>query len=314
MLVYSATNLLNNKQYIGYTTTSLGDRMKTHKYKAHGNTKKYHSIFRLAIRKHGWDNFKWRILYVAKSKEDAIQKEIELIAKYDTLSPNGYNISIGGNGGKQPDEIRKRASETYKRRYAAGEIDRTWLLERGDRKKAASKKAWATKKGRVYPYSKRVFKENHKIGKHDHRRIKIFAKNIKTMQVVEFIGFDKSMEILGINTDSIRNCFYGTQSHCFDWVFSRNNNDLDDKIKNALNVEITRRKKLGAAHYGVPMKKKKYQWFNEKTNEMVIKSVSEMAKLANVSTGLFTLLKKGETKKSRTGWAFVSVYNNGIKE
>ena len=64
-IVYKATNIINNKCYIGQTTDTLDNRIKRHLIKS----KKTNNYFHNAIRKHGIDNFKWEILYECDSKE-----------------------------------------------------------------------------------------------------------------------------------------------------------------------------------------------------------------------------------------------------
>ena len=56
------------------------------------------SYFYNAIQKYGWDNIRHEILYTGLTKEEAEEKEIELIAKYQSNNRQfGYNISNGGN-------------------------------------------------------------------------------------------------------------------------------------------------------------------------------------------------------------------------
>lgn len=53
-----------------------------------------------AIEKYGWYNTKHYILFKNLTKEEAEQKEIELIAKYNTTDRRyGYNVAKGGQGG-----------------------------------------------------------------------------------------------------------------------------------------------------------------------------------------------------------------------
>lgn len=55
--------------------------------------------FTNAINKYGWDNFKHEILFDNLTKDEAENKEIELIAYYDSTNrEKGYNISKGGLG------------------------------------------------------------------------------------------------------------------------------------------------------------------------------------------------------------------------
>lgn len=87
--VYSITNNINNKKYIGLTSQEINERIKKGKgYKP--MTKIYKSI-----QKYGWNNFEVNILFTTKSKEDAEEKEKYFIKKFDTIE-NGYNKQSGG--------------------------------------------------------------------------------------------------------------------------------------------------------------------------------------------------------------------------
>ena len=59
--------------------------------------------FAAAILKYGFENFKHEILFENLSREEANQKEIELIAYYKSLGIS-YNIANGGEGGSLPGE------------------------------------------------------------------------------------------------------------------------------------------------------------------------------------------------------------------
>ena len=91
--VYMHKNKINGKVYIGITKQKPKYRWR----KGKGYKK---SIFRNAIDKYGWDNFEHIILFEHLNKEDACNKEIELIKKYNSNNKNfGYNISTGGDSG-----------------------------------------------------------------------------------------------------------------------------------------------------------------------------------------------------------------------
>ena len=106
-IVYQAINLVNGKSYVGFST-NFPKRKIAHKTKAVNNSPTH---FHNAIRKYGWDNFEWNILYEGK-EEDARRKEMEYISSLDTIT-NGYNLTIGGEGTtgwKHTDEARKTIS------------------------------------------------------------------------------------------------------------------------------------------------------------------------------------------------------------
>ena len=112
-IVYMHTSP-NNKKYIGITSQNPNRR-----WGKNGNRYKTHVYFWSAIQKYGWDNFNHEILFEGLTKEEAEQKEIELIAYYKSNNINyGYNMSIGGESGskgyKYSDEQRKHMSEIHK--------------------------------------------------------------------------------------------------------------------------------------------------------------------------------------------------------
>lgn len=86
MVIYLIENKLNNKKYIGKTTRSLNRRWNDHK-----NSKSC-PILSNAIKEYGIDNFFIKQIYKAKDKKELALKEKELIEKYNTLHPNGYNV------------------------------------------------------------------------------------------------------------------------------------------------------------------------------------------------------------------------------
>jgi len=94
-VVYCATNTINNKKYIGIDSY-WPKRISTHKYYA--TVKCKNTIFYKAIRKYGWDNFKWEVIKECFSKEELCESEIYYIESKNTEQPNGYNMTKGGEG------------------------------------------------------------------------------------------------------------------------------------------------------------------------------------------------------------------------
>ncbi len=112
--VYRAT-FDNGKEYIG-KTGSLHKRKRTHKYEAAKGTD---TKFYRAIRKHGFPK-RWSILGYYSKEKDALNAEIEFIAKFDSFK-RGYNSTKGGDGcsgyKKSIDEISRwsaKMKEYYK--------------------------------------------------------------------------------------------------------------------------------------------------------------------------------------------------------
>lgn len=117
--VYKHTNLINGKVYVGITARDTTLRWKNGK--GYSNNKHFQN----AILKYGWDNFTHEILFTGLTKEEACQKEIELIAHYRSDEfEHGYNRSSGGeahSGCKHTVEARKRMSEAHRGKKAKPE-------------------------------------------------------------------------------------------------------------------------------------------------------------------------------------------------
>ncbi len=99
----------NGKIYVGITSMVPTVRWNNGKGYPHN------SHFQNAISKYGWNNIKHEILFENLTKEQACQKEIELITKYKSNNPKfGYNLTDGGQFGKHTPETIKILSEKSK--------------------------------------------------------------------------------------------------------------------------------------------------------------------------------------------------------
>lgn len=103
-------HVLNGKIYIGIT------RQEPKKRWLYGLGYKECPRFYNAIKKYGWQNVEHEILFTGLTKEQAEQKEIELIAFYKSNDRRyGYNIDNGGNcAGKCSEDHKKKVSEKTK--------------------------------------------------------------------------------------------------------------------------------------------------------------------------------------------------------
>ena len=102
--IYSITNNVNGKQYIGKTSKDNPyDRWKEHiNYsKAKENTVAYSSIHTMpiirALRKYGSSNFKFRVIEECAA-DNIDEREKHYIEKYNTCDGVGYNCTYGGEG------------------------------------------------------------------------------------------------------------------------------------------------------------------------------------------------------------------------
>jgi group I intron endonuclease len=141
--VYITTNLIDGKQYVGdHFTNRLEDG-----YLGSG------VYFNNAIKKYGKENFVKTILEMCDSSKDAFYLQEKYILQYNTLSPNGYNISPkGGHGvsGCYSEETKKKLGKIWKGRKHSQET-----------KNKISKKL----KGRIYSEEAIINMRNGAIGK-----------------------------------------------------------------------------------------------------------------------------------------------------
>ena len=115
MIYYVYKHTLNGKSYVGYTSTTIEERLERHIADAIKG-KRFH--FQNAIRKYGSENIITECLEEINTdnKQVAEDREKYWIAYYDTVN-NGYNMTDGGTGGNtwqynlNKEETRKKISE-----------------------------------------------------------------------------------------------------------------------------------------------------------------------------------------------------------
>lgn len=165
-IVYKHTTPIN-KVYIGITSQDSSERWR----KGEG----YRSqMFYKAIQKYGWGNIKHEILFENLTKEEAEQKEIELIHRYKSNHKNyGYNIENGGNSiGKHSEETKKKIGMKNKGKIVSEES--RMLMSRNHADVSKSKNPFWGK--HFTDEQKQKLKENHK-GKQAAERNPMFGKH-----------------------------------------------------------------------------------------------------------------------------------------
>jgi len=126
-IVYMTTNLINGKRYIGdHSTNNLNDN-----YLGSG------LAINNAIKKYGSKNFCKQVLEEFNTKQEAFNAQERYIKEFDTLEPNGYNISP--KGGHQisngiSDETKKKISRTLSGRSLSEEHIKNMIISRIGRK------------------------------------------------------------------------------------------------------------------------------------------------------------------------------------
>lgn len=117
--VYSHTNKINGKKYIGITCQEPIKRWNNRNgYNPYGKSK---SRFYNAIQKYGWNNFDHEIIASNLTREEANNFEHVLITTLKTNNSDyGYNITSGGDGVarvKHAEETKVKMSKARKEWY-----------------------------------------------------------------------------------------------------------------------------------------------------------------------------------------------------
>lgn len=112
--VYLRTNTVNGMQYVGQTSNISARNSHFKSLKSRYSCE----IFDSDRRKYGVDNFELKILAEVDTQEEAWELEQTFIKSYNTIYPNGYNVSSGGNGanGVSPWHKGKHLSEETRKK------------------------------------------------------------------------------------------------------------------------------------------------------------------------------------------------------
>lgn len=111
-IIYKIENKLNNKKYIGQTTTTFKERYDGGKWWIQTHNEHLKS----SVNKYGLENFKVIEMFdIAFNKEELDTKECAYIDLYNTTNRLfGYNKKSGGSHGKHSIESKEKMSKVHK--------------------------------------------------------------------------------------------------------------------------------------------------------------------------------------------------------
>ena len=171
--IYKITNMITNKCYIG-ETKKTNPYIRWNEHKKTINKCVGCPALQDAVKKYGIDQFKFEILIICFD-EDRFKYEIEYIQKYNSMVPNGYNLTKGGEGGgfygkKHSKQTIDKLRITLKQRY----IDNPELKqETSERQKKIMSSMDVRKKiteGLSNSQKWKLAKENKTVGNCNHRK------------------------------------------------------------------------------------------------------------------------------------------------
>ena len=118
--IYKFVNTINGKCYIGFTQ-DIQKRLDNHK--SYSKTKD--TAFYRAVRKYGWDAFKFEILYQSLDQKHCLNEmEKHFILENNSYGIGGYNSTKGGEGkiSETTDISKEKMSRSRNRRFPAKDI------------------------------------------------------------------------------------------------------------------------------------------------------------------------------------------------
>lgn len=111
LVIYSITNTVNAKRYIGQSRQGLARRKGEHIYRFNLGERD-HKLYQ-AMRKYGLENFRFEIVCHALKAEYLDELEVLFIEHYNSFH-RGYNMTCGGDS--VSDQTRAKLSAVFKGR------------------------------------------------------------------------------------------------------------------------------------------------------------------------------------------------------
>lgn len=131
----------SKKSYIGMTKHSIQARIAGHFDDANQKGGRKYAVHN-AIKKYGEKNCRITILFKSSDPKILAKEEIRAIKKHNTISPNGYNLTSGGEGlSDMPKKCRIKAGLKAKERWKNPDFKRKMLL---------AHKAWREDKKSIF--------------------------------------------------------------------------------------------------------------------------------------------------------------------
>lgn len=107
-VIYKYTSRETGMSYVGLTFDEKR-RQKEHRKESKTSHRKFH----LALNEQGYDAFDYEVLEEGLTVENISEREKFYIDKFNTVWPNGYNMTSGGQITTRCDETRRRLSESH---------------------------------------------------------------------------------------------------------------------------------------------------------------------------------------------------------
>ena len=159
-IAYIITNKVTGKRYIGQTTYSLKERWYSHLRKESCCT-----YLRNSLNKYGEECFSIKVLSYASTIEELNYREKYYIKIFNTLAPNGYNLTTGGENKKVSCVTKEKISKSLKLAWKKGKFLGKKSTKGARRKYSTKKKISNSLAGHVVSEETRYKQSIARIGK-----------------------------------------------------------------------------------------------------------------------------------------------------
>lgn len=222
--VYSITNLVNGKRYIGSTIVSFIKR-KNHHFHNLNKNKHSNSYLQNAWNKYGKDNFKFEIIENCK-KEEVLAKELYYIMLYNSFyNQCGYNIQYPGEGSrgiKLSNGTKEKISEAHKGKKLSQETkDKIRDFQKGRKKsKEHSIRMSKLHKGKNISKEVRLKMSKSRIGIiNNSRKISILQFDKQDNFIKEWESITEACKYLKLSNSAVSNNLKQLSKYCGGFKF-----------------------------------------------------------------------------------------------
>ena len=253
--VYKITNKINNKCYIG-SSIRVQYRWNEEKNNAYNQkSKSYNYPLQCAFRKYGLKNFAFEILKNDFTLlEEMWNYEYEMIKKFNSLIPNGYNQTLFTKCALQDPNVIQKLNKTRAQKCALVDINENILDVYPSYQEASRKNGYENNASKIREvclgqrssYNGKIFRQLDNNDQIIHQPILSYKNRKKIIgidptikqQNIIFESILKASDTLNINRQSIQKCLKGDKRYSIvgGYIF-RYLDDNNEIIPNEIDLE-----------------------------------------------------------------------------
>jgi len=219
MIVYKITNKLNNKCYIGITAKTFRKRYNCRN--DWWNAPSVNILLKNAVNKYGDENLIVEVICSAKNREDLNYLENYFITYYNSIAPNGYNLTSGGDSFTHNEEsnLKNRLAHLGRPAWNKGKKLSKEHIERSsktkqERFKSGQLKIW-NKGISIGSMSKEAIENS---AKGHYKRVGCFDLSGNLIKEYESV---KSTKLDGYDASQVSRCCTGSRKSYKDMIWKR---------------------------------------------------------------------------------------------